>query len=99
RGLTLRGPAWGDDPAGAAPRGIDGAGQALPFGDPWGRTRYAGRPTMQKLRRLLVPLLALGALVWVVLWLMSKREVQFRLGPGLELVATDGVEIGRASWR
>ena len=47
---------------------------------------------MHKLRRLLVPLLALGALVWVVLWLMSKREVQFRLGPGLELVASDGVD-------
>src|SRR5262245_41214943 len=43
---------------------------------------------MQKLRRLLVPLLALAALVWVVHWLLSKREVQVRL----ELVASDGVD-------
>jgi hypothetical protein len=47
---------------------------------------------MQTLRRLLVPLVALAVLVWVVHWLMSKREVQFRLGPGLELVASDGVD-------
>ena len=59
---------------------------------------------MQKLRRLLVPLLALAALVWVVQWLMSKREVQFRLGPGVELVARDGVDgflvrEGESAWR
>jgi hypothetical protein len=52
------------------------------------------RDVSQKLRRLLVPLLALAALVWVVMWLMSKREVQFRLGPGLELLASERAGVG-----
>jgi hypothetical protein len=59
---------------------------------------------MQTLRRLFIPLVALGTLAFVVHWLMSKPEVRFRLGPGLDLVARDGVDgflvhEGDGAWR